>query len=847
MKAQCIQAVSQAVGRSITVAESRNIEQRVRDAMLAIARQDVARWQTLSQAQRLTEGAQRAAQELVAEAQLKKQRLALTIMAHDRVENYVAAQVAAGHDKTPIDALQRLVSGEGDGRNNTTSAEANVKAIAATTMSKLVDTWDAISPRMLGLLADRKAEEAFIRALYGDKANVPPELVRAVEAWTEATDALRQRFNAAGGDVGKLDNWGLPQSWNQDVAVKLGKQAFVDEFMGWVDRSIYVKPDGTPFNDAEMRDFLGEAWVTIATNGANKPIQPGQSGPGGAIKANRNNQARQIHLKDPDAAVAALQRWSGRSVFEAMSGHVATMARDISLVEQFGPNADLAVSHFIDRYTAEAAKADPTKIGEIETSARRMADLYNHVAGNNPPPARRWLANGMAALRAWMTSAKLGTAAITSFTDEGTLYITSKVNNLPLFKTFMNEVRAFNPLDQAEKRRAMRAGLLVNTMLDDIDRFGTETMGTDIPQRVASTVLRASGLNAMTEARRRAFSVTMLDTIGQLTRDFDDVTKLDPDDWRILRSKGITAEEWAIWRAAQPDDWGQGYTVLTPERIYAVPDVEVARAMPGVDPKLAKERAASKLLAVVIEERDFAVIEPGARERTLLTAGTARGTVPGELIRSVLQFKSFPIAMIMRHWGRALSLYKDTPSKVGYLAALVATQTIMGAVAMQVNEILSGRNPRNMNPVEGEHGAKNILAAVLKGGALSLYGDFLFADTNTYGRTLAAALGGPMLGLVEDSFKLTVGNLQQAAAGEETDFGAEAARFARGYTPGANLWYTKAATDRLIFFQMQELANPGYLRRMQANQQAFNGATYWWDPARPDRVEPVDVAQAVGE
>jgi hypothetical protein len=847
MKAQCIQAVSQAVGRSITVAESRNIEQRVRDAMLAIARQDAARWQTLSQAQRLTEGAQRAAQELVAEAQLKKQRIAQTIIAHDRVENYVAAQVASGADSNPVVALQRLIAGKGDGKNNATSAEVNAKAIAATTMSKLVDAWDTISPRMLGLLADRKAEEAFIRAVYGDTANLPPELVKAAKSWAEATDALRQRFNAAGGDVGKLDNWGLPQAWNQDVAIKLGKQAFVDEFMGWVDRSIYVKPDGTPFTDAEMRDFLGEAYVTIATDGANKPIQPGQSGPGGAIKANRNNQARQIHLKDPDAAVAALQRWSGRSVFEAMSGHVARMSRDVALVEQFGPNADLAVSHFIDRYTAEAVKADPAKSSDIETTARRAADLYNHVAGNNPPPARRWLANGMASLRAWMTASKLGSAAITSLTDEGTLYITSKVNNLPLFKTFMNEVRAFNPLDQAEKRRAMRAGLMVNTMLDDIDRFGTETLGTDVAQKVASTVLRASGLNAMTEARRRAFSVTMLDTIGQLTRDFEDVSKLDPDDWRILRGKGITADEWQLWRAAQPDDWGQGYTVLTPERIYAISDTDVARIMPGVDPKLARERAATKLLAVVLDERDFAVIEPGARERTLLTAGTARGTVPGELIRSVLQFKSFPIAMIMRHWGRALSLYKDTPSKVGYLAALVATQTLMGAIAMQINEVLQGRNPRNLNPFEGEHGAQNILAAVLKGGALSLYGDFLFADTNTFGRTLVGALGGPTVGLIEDGFKLTVGNIQQAAKGEETDFGAEAARFLRGYTPGANLWYTKAATDRLIFFNMQELANPGYLRRMQANQQAFNGATYWWDPADPDRVRPVDVAQAVGE
>lgn len=846
MKPQCIQAVSQAVGRSITVAESRNIEQRVRDAMLAIARDDVQRWQGLSQAQRLTEAAQRAAQELVAEAKLKKQRIAQTIIAHDRVENYTAAQVAAGADPSRLHALRRLVAGKG-GDNNTTSAEVNAKAIGATAMGRLADAWDAISPRLLGLLADRKAEDAFIRAVYGDTTNVPPQMVKAVKAWQEVTESLRQRFNAAGGDVGRLDNWGLPQAWDQFTAVQLGREAFINEFMGWVDRSVYIKEDGTPFTDDEMRDFLAEAWLTISTGGANKRLTPGQSGPGGAVKANRNNHARQIHLRDPDAAVAALQRWSGRSVFESMAGHVARLSRDIALVEQFGPNADLTISHFIDRFVAEEARAGRVETGKLNDEADRIATIYNYVAGNTPPPPKLWLANAFGTVRAIITASKLGSAVLTSLSDEGTLYLTAKVNNLPLFKTFMNEVRALNPLDRAEKRRALRAGLLVNTMLDDIDRFGSDTVGIAIPQRIASTVLRASGLNAITEARRRAFSVTMMDTIGQLTREFDDVSKLDANDWRILRSKGITAEEWAIWREATPDAWGGGHTVLTPDSIYAIPDEAVARVMPDVDPRIAKERAASKLMAVVLDERDYAVIEPGARERTLLTGNTQRGTWGGELLRSFLQFKSFPIAMIARHWERAIKLNKNTRGKVGYIAALVAMQTLMGAVAMQINEIVSGRNPRNLNPFEGEYGTQNLLAAVLKGGALSLYGDFLFADTNTYGRTLAAALGGPGLGLLEDSFKLTVGNLQQLAKGEETDFGAEAARFARGYTPGANLWYTKAATDRLIFWNMQELANPGYLRRMQATQREFNGATYWWDPANPERVRPVDVAQAVGE
>lgn len=849
MRAQCVQAVEQAIGRAITVGEARGIEQRVRESMLTVAREDPARWQTLSTQQRLAEGAQRAADELVAEAQKKKQRLALTIVAHDRVDQYVKSQVSAGADETPIDAFSRLIAGKADGKNNGTSAESLSKGIMAQTMGRLTDAWEQIRPGMLGFLANREAEEQFVRALHGEMQGIRPELAKAAQVWLDTAEALRQRFNAAGGVIGKLDNWGMPHAWSQDLAVKAGKDKFITDMMGWVDRRRYVHEDGRAYTDDEMAAFLGEAWITIVTNGANKTLARGDAPPGGrSVKANRNSQSRQIHLKDGAASLEALRTYSGRNVFEAMVGHARRLSRDIALIETFGPNADLAAQHFLDRFKAEMAATPEgqANIGKVEKRIARVANLYDFVAGNSEPPPNRRLANAAAAVRAWLTAAKLGSATITSISDEGTLYLTAHVNNLPQFQVFLNEVRALNPLDRTEKRLAQRAGLLAHTMADEMDRFGTETLGSQIPDKIASAVMRMSGLNAITEARRRAFSITMMDAIGAVTREVDDVTKLDPGDWKLLRDKGITAEEWAVWRAAEPDQWRGNDTVLTPEAIYAVPDSEVAKIAPGVPPAVVRERAASKLLAVVLEEQDIAVIEPGARERSMIQAGTVRGTVKGELVRSFFQFKTFPIAMMMRHWQRGMGLYSSTRGKAGYLAVLLASQTVMGALAMELNDILSGRNPR---PLAGDEMAgRNWLAAVLKGGSLGLYGDFLFADTTDYGRSLLGAVAGPAAGFIEDVDDLTRGNIIQALRGEDADLGAEATRFARGYTPGSSLWYAKAALDRLVFHQLQEYFSPGYMRRAKARAQEQYGTTYWWEPgAMPSETEPVDVAQAVGE
>jgi hypothetical protein len=159
----------------------------------------------------------------------------------------------------------------------------------------------------------------------------------------------------------------------------------------------------------------------------------------------------------------------------------------------------------------------------------------------------------------------------------------------------------------------------------------------------------------------------------------------------------------------------------------------------------------------------------------------------------------------------------------------------MGAIALEINDILSGRDPRTLNPTE-KYGARNLVAATLKGGSLGLFGDFLFAEATQYGRTFAGAVGGPVLGFVEDTYHLTIASARNQLNGEDVNFGQEFARFMRGYTPGANNWYTKAATDRLVFHQLQEYFNPGYLRRSEQRAKRTYGTEYWMPPGEgPER------------
>lgn len=94
---------------------------------------------------------------------------------------------------------------------------------------------------------------------------------------------------------------------------------------------------------------------------------------------------------------------------------------------------------------------------------------------------------------------------------------------------------------------------------------------------------------------------------------------------------------------------------------------------------------------------------------------------------------------------------------------------------------------------------------------------------------------GPLGSSIAQFAGLTFGNIRRASAGEDTHVGADAVRFVKGLTPGANLWYTKAVTDHLLFNQLQEAVSPGYLEKYTKRQEKTYNRRYWW---RPDETIP---------
>ena len=225
---------------------------------------------------------------------------------------------------------------------------------------------------------------------------------------------------------------------------------------------------------------------------------------------------------------------------------------------------------------------------------------------------------------------------------------------------------------------------------------------------------------------------------------------------------------------------------------------------------------------MVLAETDYAVVTPGAKERALMFGLSAKkGTAGGEFARTMWLFKSFPVAVISKHWMRGWGM-NTVGGKAAYAVSFGLGTTILGALALQLKDVTKGKEPRDMDTFAFWG------AAFAQGGGAGIFGDYLYSNQSRFGRSLTETAAGPVFGgVLPDLVDLTFGNVQEAAGGDPTHAGAEALRFAQSNTPLINLWYTRAILDRLVFQQMQEYLSPGYLARMRERARKDTGQEYW--------------------
>lgn len=847
MRDKCKSAIQEAAGRDLTAKELRGIEERILKAQRQLAIEDPQAYGAMTASQRLTEAGKKAAEEIKIQASKEKQRIGLKIAAFDKVDNYINERSAEGMNR--LEALSRLIGVRHDFKSKTTAIDSDLEAIEKDYTRQLLGTLELTSPRILGLMQSREGAIALMYELRGkDSSEVVknPEIVNdaksAAKEWGDVTETMRQRYNAAGGEIGLLEDWAMPQTHDQRLVANAGPEKwFQDVLANNLDRSKYINEDGSVMNDAELQKIMiggdDNIYLSIATGGANK-IEPGVT-KGVGMRARRYSASRVLHFEGPEGYIKYQQKYGSDDFYSVMMGHIKKLSRDIALIEKFGPNPDLMFDYFLNDGIKKESIADPKKAGKISKQAISIENHYNYLAGKSPPVANQMIANAFNVIRGVLTGASMGSAYLTSFPDNATMRLTAAVNSMDQVQLTRNQMSQLNPLNREQKKIMEGAGLGLDTYLNEISRWGSDMFNVRWSNKLAGLTIRASGLNAATVARQRAWGATMMNTIGILTKKYKSYDDIHESDRTVLDGYGINNDTFKIWRLAEHEDLGSGNTSgLTPGSIYRIPNEALKEFG---DPQKIKQQAATKLLSVTLNEVNNAVVRSTSAQRAWIRGGLQAGTFKGELFVSMMLFKGFPFAIVERAIGRGMGM-KTGVGKAAFLASHVAMSTLFGAAAVQAYEIINGRDPLDIS----KHPYLFLTQAFLKGGSAGVYGDFLLQRTSSRNSTPLAMMEGPVLTQAESFLNLTQGNLIDYMQGKNTNFGPEAIKFLQSVTPLQNLWYTRAATDRLIFMNLQEMLSPGYANRIQGRMENQYNKKYFWNLGASEPKRAPDFGRMTG-
>jgi hypothetical protein len=667
-------------------------------------------------------------------------------------------------------------------------------------------------------------------------AKLPKEardLAKVIKKWQEVT---RTDANKAGAWIGKRDDYIVRQSHDSEKIRRAGFDAWAVSAREHFDIAAMMKEHGVTSEKQMLRATYNNLASGNHLKDAPENVATAFRGPGNMAK--KLSQSRTILFKDADAWFDYNQQFGTGNLRESVTGGLIASANSTGLMRTMGTNPAAMFDAVRDDVTLQL-KADDRidDVVAIDNKAGEYERYLSAVDGSMNRPGSQMWARRSANVRAWVTLSKLGGMVLSQLNDIAVYGSGARYQGRG-FLTGMTEAVAGlgRDLSPPERRElAASLGVVLDNMAAEMGRVGSfsEPGGMNGAMR---TFMKLNLSQWWTSRMRTSAAFGMSHHLAlQAGKDF---ASIGPEYQRVLGLYGIAEPEWkAIRQASKRQVDGLDY--ITPDEVANLSDDVIRQYAGDASPSaLSRERdaLAEKVRVYFTDQTETLALEPDVKTRAILLQGTKPGTWTGELMRFLMQFKSFTGAYMQRVIGRELfgrgyegssvfGALRHGNGEFTGLASLIVTSTLMGYASMSLKDLAKGRTPRD--PTESAADARNILlAAMVQGGGAGIYGDFLFGEASRFGSGFVETLAGPAISTGADLVDL----YHKSIHGD--DVAASAFNTAVSNTPFLNLFYTRAALNYMVLYGIQESMNPGYLRRMERRVEQEQAQTFLMPPSQ---------------
>jgi GNAT superfamily N-acetyltransferase len=669
-----------------------------------------------------------------------------------------------------------------------------------------------------------------------DMTGLSPEVIKMAEIINKYQNAARNRRNRFGAWIRDLQGYITRQTHDMFKIRAVTQDEWVNVVKDKIDLPKMIRLG--IIDEADPIGSLQSMYNDFASGSHMKPMAAEEDivalGRGSNL-AKRESVSRTLYFKDGLAAYDYHAQFGGRRLAEEVLIGLDRSAMSASLLKTLGTNPEATLTRLLDEYE-ESLKTNPERFDKFRSQRGAIMNLLAQVDGTVFMPGNVTAAKVNAFLRSWTSMAKLGGALISSVSDlAGYAAELRYAQNKNMYSGLADSVGALLK-GRAKGERADilgSLGVFYESVSSGVSaRFDSPELVSGKMAAAMQAFFRLNGLSWWTEVLRDGAALAHSNYMAmQSSKAFNDI---NPELRRLLTLYNIDAGKWDLMRMGQLRS-ADGKMYLTPEALRTLPQESlegyirsVGRTVSPAAVQNLIDDLSQTMRIMFIDRAHHAVLEPNARNRAFMLRGTKPGTVPGEILRYIGQFKSFSVAITQSVLGREVYgrgydtvgeyLRKGRGDMLG-LAHMIGLYGLLGYGAMSIKDLIKGREPRDPMSVQ------TVIASLAQGGGLGLYGDFLFGEYSRFGKSLVSSIAGPVAGAAD-----TVAELYTRVRNGD-DVAAVSFKALLDNTPFANLFWLRPLLDYAILFNIQESLNPGYLRRMERRVERQNEQRFLFKPS----------------
>ena len=471
-------------------------------------------------------------------------------------------------------------------------------------------------------------------------------------------------------------------------------------------------------------------------------------------RAIEGEEIAKMSFKNGDALAEYQKKIGAGDPFSNLINYIDRMTASVSSAEVLGVNGKATIRNLARKHNLS------------DTETHQLTNMYEHATGTIttkvPEGISGLVANVISGLRAIGTATMMGAAVITSLLDVGTMAMVARYNGLPIMTMYGKMIQ--NLVSRESRMEMAQLGFQLESVMSSlaqISRFSPHASSSNTLNQISTGVLRVSGLLATSDAMKLAVKNTFLVTFKDVEKHaFKDILQANPKFYKQMKEYGINEQDWKTIQKSMKDDF-------------------------RLDPSVLDDSVGSKVYRMVNEEADHAIVTPGARSAYWTSFGQDKGTVAGEIVKSMTQFKSTVVEQVFTHLFRGMQ-QQGVHNKVAYMAQYTAITIILGGMVAQLKEVT-----KNNTPVDYEKNPKAFISMAIKeGGTVPILNDIVahLIDPKWYDDPTnvanMAALSRPIQ-IIENTY-------DTLTTDDKAKHMSKLVQNIEKMIPGTNIWYAKA-------------------------------------------------------